>query len=184
MSKRAIFGFFRHVKNYRPDVVSLILVGLLIFLWFRPPAFVTEQDTPAPRITMQLADGQTLSSPELLGKVVLVNFWATWCPYCRHEMPAMQSFYQVYKTQGFEILAPSIDDSPAAIANYMREKKYDFPAGRLTESAPAEFGPIRKIPVSFIIDKCGKIRKKVSGQLHYARLKDLVLPLLTERCST
>jgi thiol-disulfide isomerase/thioredoxin len=64
---------------------------------------------PAPAFTVQLGDGRTVASEGLPGKVVLVNFWATWCPFCRHEMPDMEEFYRDYRNQGFEILALSTE---------------------------------------------------------------------------
>ena len=78
------------LKKLQPSPVTAILIGLIVYLWFRPPAFVDELAYAAPDVAT--LPGQRLS--DLQGKVVLVNFWATWCPYCRHEMPAMQAFYR------------------------------------------------------------------------------------------
>jgi thiol-disulfide isomerase/thioredoxin len=69
--------------------------------------------------------GQTLA--DLRGKVVLVNFWATWCPYCRHEMPAMEAFYRENRARGFEIVAYSLDKTQAEADDYLREAGYSFP---------------------------------------------------------
>jgi len=80
-----------------------------------------------------LTDGRTLHLSPLHDKVVLVNFWATWCPYCGHEMP---SFYRDWYSRGFEILALSTEDNPALIAAYIKKRVIPFPAG----IASAEYG--------------------------------------------
>ena len=60
-------------------------------------------------------------------KLYVVNFWATWCPYCRHEMPDMERFYRDFRAQGFEILALSQDDAPEPVHQFMAKEGYHFP---------------------------------------------------------
>jgi thiol-disulfide isomerase/thioredoxin len=109
--------------------VTAILIGLIVYLWFRPPAFVDELAYAAPDVAT--LPGQRLS--DLHGKVVLVNFWATWCPYCRHEMPAMQAFYQENQAKGFEIVAYSLDKTQTEVDAFMRAEGYSFPAPLATK---------------------------------------------------
>lgn len=168
------------LKKFRPSPINLLLIGLIAYVWFRPPAGITEINRPVSPFTATLLDGSSVSSESLRGKVVLVNFWATWCPYCRHEMPAMQEFYRDYHAQGFEILALSIDDDPAKVRDFMRKEGYQFPAAMNSPSQNTAFGEVSSVPTSFLIDKRGVLRKKISGQVHYARLKELVEPLLKE----
>lgn len=182
MIKRYALKLIQGIKGYRPDVVTLMLLGLLVFLWFRPPAAVNDLQLNAPDMTVQLTGGKTITLAQLKGKVVLLNFWATWCPYCRHELPAMQEFYKDYQSRGFEILAVSIDDTPEKLSAFTREHNLLFPVAVMLHSPPPSLGPIGKIPTSFVIDRCGVVRKKISGQVHYARLKNLVTPLLTANC--
>jgi Thiol-disulfide isomerase and thioredoxins len=80
------------LKKLTPSPVTLLLLGLIVYVWFRPPAWVSDEQRPVPNVQMMLTDGRVVSMESLRGKVVLVNFWATWCPYCRHEMPDMQAF--------------------------------------------------------------------------------------------
>ena len=167
------------LKRYRPDWLTLVLLGLIAYVWFRPPAWVTESNRPAPQLQVVTFDGKPLSLDALRGKVVLVNFWATWCPYCRHEMPAMEKFYQDYRAKGFEIVALSQDDDPAKVQEFLRKEGYDFKVA-MAGRAGTDFGGVDRLPTSFVIDKQGRIRNKVSGQVHYGRLEDLVVPLLKE----
>ncbi len=162
------------LSKLRPSPVTAILLGLIVYFWLRPPAWVSELNAPAPDVPV--APGQSMS--DLRGRVVLVNFWATWCPYCRHEMPAMQRFYEDYRHCGFEIVAYSLDDTAETVARFMREKGYTFPAPLAAPGVTAAFGGVDRLPTSFVIDRAGRIRHKVSGQVHYPRLEKLVTPLL------
>ena len=158
--------------------VTLILIGLIAYIWFRPPATVTDLNELLPNLPFTTMDGRTGTLESLRGKVVLVNFWATWCPYCRKEMPAMQRFYQDYQGRGFEILAISIDDDPAKVADFMREEGYTFPAMMADAEFRQAFGPISQVPMSMIIDRDGRLRHRIKGQVYYGRIEDLVAPLL------
>jgi len=108
------------LKKLKPSPITAILIGLIVYLWFRPPAAVDDLAYAAPDVPT--LPGQRLS--DLRGKVVLVNFWATWCPYCRHEMPAMQAFYQDNKAKGFEIVAYSIDKTQTEVDTFMRARYF------------------------------------------------------------
>ena len=161
-----------------PSPLTLILLGLVAWLWFRPPADVSEENRPAPPWQVTLPDGRLLTSDSLKGKVVLVNFWATWCPYCRKEKPVIDSFWKDYRAQGFEVISISIDDSPEKITAWMRDKGYTFMAASTNASVTTAFGNVSSVPTSFIVDADGHIRHKIAGQVHYPRLEKLVVPLL------
>lgn len=171
------------LKNYRPDWLTLVLLALVVYIWFRPPAWVTDENRVAPAMAVVLLDGSQTSLEQMRGKVVLVNFWATWCPYCRHEMPDMERFYRDYHAQGFEILALSQDDAPETVRQFMLKENYHFPVAMAEAQHSTAFGGVSKLPTSYLIDKQGRIRNKISGQVHYARLESLVKPLLEEKSS-
>ena len=168
------------LKKWTPSPLTLILLGLIAWLWFRPPADVSEENRPAPAWSVTLPDGRALTSEELKGKVVLVNFWATWCPYCRKEKPVIEAFWHDYQDKNFEVISISIDDSPEKIAAWMQDKGYAFMAAPTNASVVAAFGSVTSVPTSFIIDADGHIRHKIAGQVHYPRLEKLVVPLLAE----
>lgn len=168
------------LKKLTPSPITLLLMGLIVYVWFRPPAWVTDENRPAQNVRVMLTDGRTLQLSQLRGKVVLVNFWATWCPYCRHEMPEMQSFYRDWHSRGFEILALSVEDNPALVAAFMKKEGYTFPAGIASAETQQAFGGVSTVPKSFIVDKHGVIRQKISGQVYYSRLEGLVAPLLKD----
>ncbi|OYY57902.1 MAG: hypothetical protein B7Y50_14420 [Hydrogenophilales bacterium 28-61-11] len=151
---------------------------MIAWLWFRPPADVSDDNRSIPAWQVTLPDGRPLSSEALKGKVVLVNFWASWCPYCRKEKPVIDAFWKETRGRGFEVISISIDDSPETIAAWMKDKGYTFMAAPTNASVVAAFGNVSSVPTSFILDADGHIRHKVAGQLHAARLEKLVTPLL------
>ncbi len=153
---------------------------MIVWLWFRPPADVSEENRPAPPWAVTLPDGRTLSSDDLKGKVVLVNFWATWCPYCRKEKPVIDRFWKDTRDKGFEVISISVDDTPEKIAAWMQDKGYAFMAAPTNASVAAAFGNVKSVPTSFIVDTDGHIRHKIAGQVHYPRLEKLVAPLLPQ----
>jgi len=223
------------LKNFRPDALTVLLLGLLVYFWFRPPAWVSDTERALPPLHFVLLDGRKISLAELRGKVVLVNFWATWCPYCRHEMPDMDEFYRDYRARGFEIVALSQDDDAETVRRFMLKEGYmpcageivrldcpqrahcrvanclcendhtaqfapciasrweqsnpdnfprarhSFPVALADSSHAAAFGGVSRLPTSFLIDKQGRLRKKISGQVHYARLEELVGALLEKK---
>jgi len=164
------------LNKLKPSPVTLILLGLLAYLWLRPPAWVTEQNQPAPEVPIQA--GKTLS--DLHGKVLLVNFWGTWCPYCRHEMPAMQAYYAANRSRGFEIVAYSLDKTQAEVDAFMRAEGYTFPAPLANAPILQAFGGVDRVPLSFVIDRDGMIRQRIAGQVHPGRLEKLIEPLLAD----
>lgn len=166
------------VKKWTPSPLTLILLGLIAWLWFRPPADVSEENQATSAWQVTLPDNRVLSSESLKGKVVLVNFWASWCPYCRKEKPAIDAFWQDYRDKGFEVVSISIDDTPEKIAEWMKDKDYAFMAAPTNASVAAAFGHVGSVPTSFIVDADGNIRHKIAGQVHYPRLEKLVTPLL------
>lgn len=168
----------QRLKKYRPDWVTLILIGLVVYVWFRPPAKVTDEQRPAPAVQVAMLNGQMLNLTDLRGQVVVVNFWATWCPYCRKEMPDLERFYQAYRSKGVTVLALSLDDDPEKAAKYIKDAGYQFPVGMSDPVITQRFGGVSVVPSSFIIDRQGNIRKHVAGQVYYGRLEDLVAPLL------
>ena len=168
------------LRALKPSPTTLILIGLIAYLWFRPPAWVSDQSTPVAPFTVRPVNGEPYAFDSLRGKVILVNFWASWCPYCRHEMPAMQKFYDKYRSRGFAIVAFSADATAAEAEQYLRQHGYTFQTAMSEPEHTAVFGDVARLPTSFIVDKRGRIRKKIIGQVHYARLEKLVLPLLGE----
>ncbi|MGX1902052.1 peroxiredoxin family protein [Thermolongibacillus altinsuensis] len=125
----------------------------------------------APDFALQTLDGQTLRLSDLHGKPVIVNFWATWCPPCRAEMPDMQKFYEKYHKK-MEIVAVNlmVRDSREKVDAFIKEYGLTFPVVLDTKGAAMKQYEIQPIPTSFIIDKDGIIRDKFVGPMPYKKM--------------
>ena len=139
---------------------------------------------PAPPLEATLLDGAHLRLADLAGKVVLINYWATWCEPCRKEMPALDAYYGRHRDEGFVVLAVSMDD-PADIAK-VREaaKAFAFPAALSKNVSARAYGRIWRIPITFVIDRVGVVRKSgwfVGSGFDDAALEATVTPLLREK---
>jgi thiol-disulfide isomerase/thioredoxin len=101
--------------------------------------------------------------PDLAGKVVLVDFWASWCGPCRHSFPALQEIHQKYKDQGVVVLGISLDEDKSDMEGFLKKSKTDFAIVRDPKGKLAEKLDVNSIPTSYLIDKSGKIVAIHSG---------------------
>ncbi|MFZ5923274.1 MAG: peroxiredoxin family protein [Chloroflexota bacterium] len=124
-----------------------------------------QQGFEAPDFTLQNLDGEPVALSDLRGQAVLVNFWATWCPPCKAEMPAIQKVYDEYKAEGFTVLAVnmSFQDDTGNIPGFMAEYGLDFPVLLENSGQVAKTYLIRSLPTSFFIDREGVIQEVVVG---------------------
>jgi peroxiredoxin len=119
--------------------------------------------TPIINFTAPLLNGKNVSLRSLKGKVVFLNFWATWCPPCRQEMPSMEVLYQHFKDQGLEFLAVDIQEEKSDVAAFMEKYGLNFPTAiDASGDISSKYG-IRSIPTTFIIDRQGIILAAAVG---------------------
>jgi peroxiredoxin len=105
-----------------------------------------------------VATGGTLRLSDLRGKVVMVNFWATWCPPCKEEMPAIQSLYDRFKDEGFDVVALSVDSQGReAVVSFVKEHKLTFSVGLDQTMQVAGAYGVRGLPATFLVDKEGRM---------------------------
>jgi peroxiredoxin len=117
----------------------------------------------APPIELKTIDGQPLSLAQFRGKVVLVNFWATWCEPCTEEMPSMQRLRARLQGQPFEILAVNHQEGEARIRAFLNKVPLEFPIVRDTDGAVTRAWKARIFPSSYVVDAEGKIRYVLAG---------------------
>lgn len=124
-------------------------------------------------------DGTELSHDALRGKVVLVNFWATWCAPCRAEMPLLERMHKRHEADGFVVVGLAVDRvSTAAVAAFVRERGVTYPIAHVGAEAEQVFGGVRGYPTSFLLDRSGKIRHTVLGPVAPLSLEPAVRRLL------
>jgi peroxiredoxin len=125
---------------------------------------VVQVGDEAPNFTLRDLTGNAMSLSQLRGKVVLLNFWATWCGPCRVEMPAMEQLYRTLPRREFEILAVSTDPQGAAVTRpFQREMGFTFPILHDSEYRVGLTYGARTIPITFMVDRRGIVRQKIFG---------------------
>jgi cytochrome c biogenesis protein CcmG, thiol:disulfide interchange protein DsbE len=165
--------------------LGLYLVVIAIVL-AHPPRVLADSELgrPAPALTIEELNGDTFDLAAQHGKVTIVNFWATWCPPCRTEMPALDAFYRRYHAQGLEMIGLSADRSHdrSEVAKVMQS--YSYPAGMLDDAKSDGFNTPSALPVTYVVDRNGIIRAKFTPDnkpLTEEVLTEAVLPLLAEQ---
>jgi peroxiredoxin len=118
---------------------------------------------PAADFTAARLDGTQARLGDLRGKVVFLNFWATWCPPCQDEMPSMEALYQQFRGKDLEFLAVDIQEDKDEVAAFMKEYGLTFPAALDSTGRISDQYGIRGIPATFIIDREGGVIAAVVG---------------------
>lgn len=114
--------------------------------------------TPAPDFTLRTLDGQKLRLGEQRGRVVLVNFWATWCGPCRREMPLLEQIYQRYKGLGFTLLAVNVEEDSAGAEHWLKDTPVSFPVLFDRANQVSKLYQVTAMPSTVIIDRRGQVR--------------------------
>lgn len=171
--------------------LGLILIAASFILFKRDAAPQTPQDDlsavpvqanfSAPEVTLTDTRGVTRSLADYRGQVVLVNLWATWCPPCKEEMPALQAFYDKHKKDGFTIIAINDGDPTADVLQFEKDYQLSFPIWLDPEYYATEqaFKTIN-LPSSFVIDRAGTVRLMWVGGISRKTLDQYVTPIITE----
>lgn len=134
---------------------SLLFAITLLLAAATIQAQVGEQ---APAFSLKDKDGKVFSAESMKGKIIVLNFWATWCPPCRAEIPAFKSVYEKYKGKGVEIVGVSLDHKGwDVIRPFLDQHKINYPVVLGGADIAKAYGNVRSIPTTFIIDRKGKV---------------------------
>ena len=123
---------------------------------------ISIRDFSLPTLT---GENQSLSA--LKGKVVFLNFWATWCGPCRAEMPSMETLYKEYREKGLEIIAVNCGENRAAVLAFMNNNNLSFPAVLDSDGKVSGVYGVQAIPTSFLIDREGNIVSRIVGSISW-----------------
>ncbi len=163
---------------------TLIKLHLLFFVFILFFAFLSacqgKTDTShAPDFTLLNLAGDTVNLSDYKGKVVIINFFATYCPPCRMEMPDFVDLQKQFGSQDFTVLAISVDnDGEKVLPPFIEKLGINFPVLLATSKVLADYGNIYALPVTFVLDKEHKIVKKIMGKINKEELTPLIKELL------
>lgn len=167
----------------RIEVTLWVMVAGVLLFRVLPPREVgrVAQGEPAPTFSVKTLAGERVALGKLKGNVVLVNFWATWCPPCRLEMPGFESVYESYKDRGFTVVGLATDvGGLEKVRAFVRENRITYPVAMASEDIRMMYGGVDGLPQSFLLDKQGRVRRVVSGVFSEGTLRNAIDELLAE----
>ena len=163
-------------------VLFAVLVGVSLALAASHAAPAPENllNKKAPDFALTDLSGQSLTLARFRGKVVLLNFWATWCAPCQVEMPVFAAWQQQFGPQGFEIIGISMDDSAAPVQRLVSRLKLNYPIAMGDERLGARYGGVLGLPLTFLIDRNGIVRAQFQGETDLKLIESQVAALLAQ----
>ncbi|MEO7724373.1 MAG: TlpA disulfide reductase family protein [Chthoniobacterales bacterium] len=133
----------------------------------------------APDWQLKNLEGKPVKLSDFKGKVVLLNFWATWCPPCREEIPDLVSLQRQYAARGLVVLGISMDEGgPARVASFAKRFEITYPIVMGDEKTSAAYGGIQVLPTTFIIDRKGNVVDGLQGATDRAGFEEKIKPIL------
>ena len=145
-------------------IVALCLLGIYVAgrrASSKPKA--SASGNSAPDFTLTDIDGKKLSLSDYKGKVVLLDFWATWCTPCGEEIPHFVEMQQKYGSQGFQVVGISMDDDAKPVRDFYQKYKMNYPVAVGDDKLAQNFGGVMGLPVNIVIDREGRIVTKYLG---------------------
>lgn len=136
----------------------------------------------APNFTLPQVDGGAVQLAEQKGKVVLLDFWATWCPPCRVAMPHLAKLQEQYRADGLVVLGMNLDNNREDLDHYLASEPVNYPVLLVDASTRQAYGGVASVPQTILIDRTGKVRQKFLGYDHKvaAAIENAIQALLQE----
>jgi peroxiredoxin len=160
-----------------------LLVGGLLFLGIfatdglalgggpqEQPAAI-DSGSQAPDFTLETLDGETVTLSDFRGKVVFLNFWASWCPPCRAEMPSMERLNEVFDGRDFVMLAVNVEQDPASVRQFLEQNSHSFTVLLDPDQKAQRLYQVYRFPESFLIDKQGMVIKRFIGGRNWSSVE-------------
>ncbi len=157
------------------DCIASNLLGVIA----APVAAAAEKDVEiAANFTLKNPDGEEVSLSDFQGKIVIIDFWATWCPPCREGIPDLIKLQDEYRDQGVVVIGISFDEKAATVKKFAQENQINYPLAMGDKKVAQDYGGIQAIPTVFIIDRNGRIVDRHIGSADKEYFDDKIQPLL------
>jgi cytochrome c biogenesis protein CcmG/thiol:disulfide interchange protein DsbE len=148
-------------------LIGLLVVALVLIIRNSTDEHVVEAGEKAPEFDLTTDRGQKITPANFGGKILVLNFWATWCAPCIEEVPSLDQFQQTFKNQGVVVLGVSIDKNATAYQKFLGRFNVSFQTVRdANADVSTEYGTF-KVPETYIIDRGGNVVRKVIGPLNW-----------------
>lgn len=180
-------------------IVTFVVIGMLLAGHFISRRATAAPGAPgvlgaanpagkiAPDFELKSIDGKSYKLADLRGKAVLLNFWATWCPPCKIEIPWFIDLQKQYADQGLVIVGVAMDDDTdkeKVVSDFAREMKIDYPILLGTDQVADLYGGVDALPTTFFIGRDGKIVRRVMGLAGHSEFEDAIRAALREGQNT
>jgi thiol-disulfide isomerase/thioredoxin len=158
-------------------MIRTITFSALLFL--APVAVAAQASKPAPALHLKIIDGRDFHLADYKGKVVLLNFWATWCPPCRQEIPELIKLQREYRSQGLQIVGVTYPpQNVSQVRQFARRVKINYPVVVGTKQTKLLFASTETLPITAIIDTEGNLRDVIEGIMYRDEFDEKVKPML------
>ncbi len=142
------------------------------------PGPPTAPHSIAPDFSLQDLNGQPLNLSDYGGKVIVLDFWATWCAPCRDEIPHLVQLQGKYHQQGLQVVGISMDDAPKPVREFYQQFKMNYPVALGNQKVAEAYGGILGLPIAFLIGRDGRIHAKYVGEINMSVLEQEIKMLL------
>jgi peroxiredoxin len=158
-----------------PVLRSIVLVTLFII----SSVIAAGQDNTAPALALKDLRGRTIRLSDYRGKVVLLNFWATWCPPCRAEMPDLVKWQREFRRKGLQVIGITYPPTDVGeVRRFTRSVRVNYPILLGAKETKALFDSGETMPITVVIDREGNIRERIEGILLKEEFEQMIMPLL------
>jgi peroxiredoxin len=163
----------------RLSVLAVLIMCVTAVLWLagcersQPPVEKAKTGMEAPDFTLKDMQGNAVTLSQYRGKVVFLNFWASWCPPCRLEMPSMERLYGVYGASDFVMLAVNVEQNVGDVRAYLEQNPHSFPVLLDAEAKAQGLYGVYRFPETFLIDKNGRIVEHYLGARDWSSVEFL-----------
>ncbi len=169
------------IQNTRIAGAGLLIISALVVGCSSAPKAQHLDRKPAANFTLADASGAKVALADYKGKVVLLNFWATWCGPCKKEIPWFMEFNKTYKDRGLSVVGVSLDDDGwKSVKPYLAEKKIDYTVVVGNDAVSKSYGDVDSLPTTFIIDRDGRIAFTHTGLVSKDTYEKEIQSLLTD----